>query len=119
MKEKPIPTDLEHNESRRHVDSSDESSSNAALSSEPTSSNHTLTVKSDTLTKVSLTHEESRAVRRTKLLVFAVLFLSAIGIGYATYALLEQELVDDYTSAVRRKMISRAENEMSFELGSP
>ena len=52
-------------------------------------------------TKLSLTHHETKAVNRTKMLVYLMLFLAATGVGITVYFLSHRSEVEEFEVAVR------------------
>ena len=80
--------------------SSEEAPSNSSTS-DPSSSQ---TVhKTDSL-KVSLSHNETKAVNRSKILVYIALVFCAITIGTSTYFIAHQAEVQNFDDAVRNSM---------------
>jgi hypothetical protein len=80
------------------MSSSDESASNAASSpSDPSTTHHTQRSES---TKVSLTHHETKAVNRSKLLVYAALFVATACVGVSSYFLAHNQEVENFETQV-------------------
>ena len=91
--------------SRAEADSEDAASSSGdsssvSASSDPSTTRHTMHSES---TKVSLTHYETKAVNRSKMLVYLALLLAAIGVGVTTYFLAHQAEVNDFETGVSGK----------------
>ncbi|GKZ00827.1 hypothetical protein MPSEU_001034400 [Mayamaea pseudoterrestris] len=78
------------------ADDDDSSSVSETSTSDPSTANPTQ--KNDS-TPDSLTHKETRAVNRSKVLVYVALLIAAIGVGVATYFISHQAQVDDYETA--------------------
>jgi hypothetical protein len=78
---------------------SDESSSlySGSNSSDPSTTHHTQHSES---TKVSLTHNETKAVKRSKVLVYLALLVAAVSVGLATYFLLRHSEEEDFQAGV-------------------
>ena len=74
-----------------------EDSPSCASSSDPSSSHN---VHKTEEPKVSLSHNETRAVNRSKVLVYVALVLCAITIGTSTYFIAHEAEVQNFDAAV-------------------
>ena len=75
-----------------------EDSPSCASSSDPSSSHNAHKAEDP---KVSLSHHETRAVNRSKVLVYVALVLCAITIGTSTYFIAHEAEVQNFDAAVR------------------
>ena len=87
-----------------HLNSSDESSDDSSVASSTSDPGSAHALK-DESTPLSLTHKETRAVNRSKILVYVALFVAAIGVGVSVYWISRRAEEHDCDVAVSQSFV--------------